>query len=238
MYHSIDGSGSPISVDRRTFARHVAWLASGAVRVVPLAELLAGGTDDAVALTFDDAFENFATDAAPLLAERGLPVTLFVVSGQVGGTNDWGGRPERSVPTLPLLSWDALGELAERGVELGAHTRTHRALDALADAEVEEELGSCAAELVARTGRRPTSFAYPYGRMSPVAVAAARGHYAVSCTTELRALRAGEDPARVPRLDAYYLRAPGQLERWGSGRLARYLWVRSHARRVRRTFAR
>ncbi|HJU88867.1 MAG TPA: polysaccharide deacetylase family protein [Gemmatimonadaceae bacterium] len=238
MYHSIDRSSSPISVDPETFRRHVRWLASGAVRVVPLAQLMSDGSGDAVALTFDDGFANFESEAAPLLAEHGLPATLFVVTGHVGRANDWGGRGQRHVPTLPLLGWDSLGKLAGSGIEIGAHTRTHRPLDELSDDEIEDELGSSSREIEARTGRRPSTFAYPYGRTSPVAVAAARGHFAISCTTELRACGASEDPARLPRLDAYYLRAPGRLERWGSGELARYLWVRAHARRVRRTFAR
>ena len=39
-YHSIDGSGSPVSVDEAAFRRHVDWLASGAVDVVPLERIL------------------------------------------------------------------------------------------------------------------------------------------------------------------------------------------------------
>ena len=34
-YHSIDDSGSPISVRRDAFQRHVKWLASGQVAVAP-----------------------------------------------------------------------------------------------------------------------------------------------------------------------------------------------------------
>jgi peptidoglycan/xylan/chitin deacetylase (PgdA/CDA1 family) len=234
-YHSIDGSGSPISIDSSVFRRHVTWLASGRVRVVPLEQLLRPAHDerDAVALTFDDGFVNFATEAAPVLRDHALPATVFVVSGHAGRTNAWGGREQRGVPTLPLLDWEALAALAEDGFSLGAHGRTHRPLDILGDAEVEEELGSCAAELRSRTGRRPATFAYPYGRTSAVAIAAARAHFMLSCTTELRPLSCAEDPARIPRLDTYYLRAPGRLEGWGSTQLIRYLWVRSQVRRVR-----
>src|SRR5690606_37701023 len=54
-YHSIDESGSPISVSREAFRAHVRWLASGAVKVRPLAELVdARDGGDAVAITFDD----------------------------------------------------------------------------------------------------------------------------------------------------------------------------------------
>ncbi len=233
-YHSIDASGSPISVAPATFRRHVEWLASGAVQVVPLTHLLRlSPKANAVALTFDDGFENFAVEAAPLLRAHGFPATLFVVSDRVGTTNAWGTNGTAGIPRLPLLDWASLARLAETGITLGAHGRTHRALDGLSDADVEDELSSCVEAIRERTGHTPETFAYPYGCTSSIAVAAARAHFTVSCTTELRPLRAGEDPARVPRLDAYYLQAPGRLEQWGSGELARYLWVRSQMRRVR-----
>ena len=40
-YHSIDESGSPISISRRDFRRHIEWFASGAVQVLPLDVLAA-----------------------------------------------------------------------------------------------------------------------------------------------------------------------------------------------------
>src|SRR5581483_6893264 len=72
-YHSIDESGSVISVGRETFAAQAAWLASGRVRVTTVDELLALPPDaDAVALTFDDGFQNFADTAVPVLERHGL----------------------------------------------------------------------------------------------------------------------------------------------------------------------
>ena len=63
-YHSIDPSGSPISVSPDAFEAHVRWLSTGRVRVVPLEELGQLSADvDAVAITFDDGFENFSTHA-------------------------------------------------------------------------------------------------------------------------------------------------------------------------------
>ena len=122
-YHSIDDSGSPISVSPEAFERHVRWLASGRVQVTTIDDLAACSVDaQAVALTFDDGFENFATRAAPLLTAQGFPVTLFVVTDRVGGTNQWNGRPAPGIPTLPLLDWGALEKLVTAGVTLGAHT--------------------------------------------------------------------------------------------------------------------
>ena len=92
-YHSIDASASPISVSKEVFASHVEWLATGRVRVTTVDELLRlPDSADAVALTFDDGFENFGEIAAPALARHALPSTLFIVSDYVGRTNAWGGR--------------------------------------------------------------------------------------------------------------------------------------------------
>src|SRR6266567_582001 len=137
-YHSVDPSGSPISVSREVFRRQMAWLAASPVRVVPVAALLAGGRgEDAVALTFDDGYRNLAVEVAPLLAEHGFPWTVFVVSDRVGGTNAWSGGRGGGVPELPLLDWDGLRRLAASGVEIGSHTRHHPRLSRLDAAAAE-----------------------------------------------------------------------------------------------------
>ena len=96
-------SGSVISVDEGTFRRQADWLVASGVNVVSVSDLLnMRGDEDGLALTFDDAFENFAAVAWPLLREHGLPATVFVVSAYAGRTNAWGGRPEPGLPELPI----------------------------------------------------------------------------------------------------------------------------------------
>lgn len=232
-YHSIDPTGSPISVDEETFRRHVRWLASGAVRVTTIDELLTiPESESAVAITFDDAFSNFRTLAAPLLLDHGLPVTLFVVSDQVGQTNAWCGVPDRRVPTLPLLDWDALGNLADAGVLLGAHGRTHRDLTTLSGADLQSDVVDCIEHLVSRTGRTPTAFAYPFGSFDDATAAIVASVFSYACTTELRLVESSDLPHMLPRLDMYYFQRHGRLEAYGSARFRRYLWLRAQARRV------
>lgn len=231
-YHSIDDSRSPISVDARAFERHVDWLASGAVDIVPLSEI-EDAPDKSIALTFDDAFENFATDAWPLLRDAGLPATLFVVTGHVGGDNAWGGRPHPAVPTLPLLDWDRLGELAEEGVELGAHSRTHPSLPQVDAARLRDEMEGSRDDLAAKIGQVPTSFAYPYGAVSAEVADCAAGLFERSVTTELDHLRGGEPSQRLPRLDAYYLRERDTLSGFGGSGFAVRIASRRLARRAR-----
>lgn len=232
-YHSIDDSGSPVSVPASAFARHVAWLRSGRVQVVSVADLLALPPDiDAVALTFDDGFCNFATEAAPRLS--GLPVTLFVVTDHVGRTNNWADRAAPGIPTLPLLDWPALARLREAGVTLGAHTRRHPDLTTLPSAALKDEIDGSAERLRSETGVGPDAFAYPYGSVSPTVIAAAARRFRLACTTELRCLGPDVRPAELPRLDMYYFRRSGRLESWGSSAFQRYLAWRALLRRGRR----
>jgi peptidoglycan/xylan/chitin deacetylase (PgdA/CDA1 family) len=232
-YHSIDDSGSPVSVDEAAFRRHVTWLASGAVRVVRLGELPDLAPEvDAVALTFDDGFANFADRAWPLLKAHALPVTVFVVSEHVGRTNLWGGREAPGIPVLPLLAWDALGRLAGEGVTLGAHGRSHADLGPLRGEALADETAGAAERIAAETGRRPEAFAYPYGHWSPAAVAAVGRSYRWGCTTEHRLLAAREVPHRLPRLDAFYFRRSG-LDGWGSAGFRTGVRIRGALRRIR-----
>lgn len=233
-YHSIDPSGSAISVDEAAFRAHVAWLGSGAVRVVPLeriGEPESGG--DAVALTFDDAFRNFADVAWPLLRAHGLPVTLFVASSHAGGTNAWGGRDAAGIPTLPLMDWDALGQAATEGVTLGAHSRTHPDLRTLTQAGLDDELHGSADDIAGHTGASPAAFAYPFGALDDRVASAAGRRFTLAVTTELRVLQPGDSPHRLPRLDAFYLRGPGRLESWGTSAFRTHLRLRAGLRKVR-----
>ena len=233
-YHSLDPSGSAISVAPAEFRRHVAWLASGRVPVVSLERLLAlPDTSAAVALTFDDAFANFGEVAAPLLREHGLPATLFVVSDHVGGTNRWGGTADPRVPELPLLDWPALGRLAEQGITLGGHTRRHPHLTRCTEAQLLDELAGGAERMVKELGQRPVEFAYPYGDVNPAVAQAVGRVFTRAVTTELRAVAPADDPLLLPRLDMFYLRQAGALEAYGSARFAGTMWMRAQARRVR-----
>ena len=233
-YHSIDPSGSPVSVDEATFARHVEFLGSGAVRVVSLEDLIETDEDeDALALTFDDGFVNFATTAWPLLAQAGLPATVFLVSDRVGGDNRWGGGAEAGIPELPLMDWETAGRVASEGATLGAHSATHCRLDHLEPEGLDEELAGCRHRIEAETGVTPWALCYPYGDHDDRVVAAARASYRAACTTDLRPLDRGEDRYRLPRLDAYYLQKPGRLESYGTDRFRRYVSARAFLRNVR-----
>jgi len=233
-YHSIDDSGSAISVPPDIFRDHMRWLAASPVAVVSLAQLIdLDAETDALALTFDDGFVNFGEVAWPEMREHGLPATLFVPTARVGIDNAWGDRSQPGIPTLPLLDWERLGQLAEDGLALGSHTNMHCDLRALGEDALEQELGSAVEQIRAHTGIAPLSFCYPYGAYDDRTVRAVGQLHSCACTTEMRPLVAEEPPLRLPRLDAYYLRTPGRLESWGSLGFRSYLWARAAARTLR-----
>ncbi|MEQ1573015.1 MAG: polysaccharide deacetylase family protein [Vicinamibacterales bacterium] len=234
-YHSIDDSGSPVSCHPEAFARHVEWLASGRVRVTTIDDLvqLPAGAD-AVALTFDDGFVNFGEVAAPRLLDRGLPVTVFVVADLAGTANTWDAGPNRVSPELPLLDWSALVRLQERGVTLGAHSRTHPDLTRLDPSALDEEVRGCADRMEERSGRRPDVFAYPYGQRDGASTQAVARTFRWACTTEFRTLETPAPPVALPRLDMYYFQQPRSLDDWGTARFNARITVRSGLRRARK----
>ena len=237
-YHSIDESGSPISVSRAAFGRHVRWLLSGVVRVVPLETLLQLPADaEAVAITFDDGIENFGTVAAPMLLERGLPVTLFVVTDAAGTNNRWNGQAQRGIPSLRLLDWPALARLGENGVTIGSHTRTHPVLTRVDRQVLNEEIHGSAARIRQETGAHPRHFAYPFGQYDDAVMREAGRVFATACTTDFRIFEDAEDPIALPRIDAFYVREEGRLEEWGTRQFRSYLRSRQRLRGLRAAIA-
>jgi peptidoglycan/xylan/chitin deacetylase (PgdA/CDA1 family) len=233
-YHSIDRSGSPVSVDPQVFRAHHRWLAGGHVRTLLLDDLLAleSGTEDAVAVTFDDGFLNAREPIARLL-DDGVRVTIFAVTRHVGGQNNWGGRDASGIPSMPLLDWADLAHLTERGAAVAAHTRTHPPLTTLSESALEDEVVGAGEDLVERLGVRTKHVAYPYGDVDGRVVAAAARHYTWGHTTDFRPLRAADEALLLPRLDMYYFRTTGILEAWGTPRFARHLTWCQTKRRVR-----
>lgn len=233
-YHSVDSSGSVISVDQTTFSEHLARLTSLGTQVESFHKVVGNPeAGNSLAITFDDGFVNFRDRAWPLLKDHGFSALLFVVADHVGKTNAWPGCNDPRIPIFPLLDWDSLGRLVEEGVEIGSHTSTHRNLTELSQNEIEDELAGAAERIRNELGVEASVLAYPFGLMGEMIVETARRYYSAACTTELRTLKFYEDPLRVPRLDAYYLRNPRWLDAWGKPIFKGYFGVRAFARRIR-----
>jgi peptidoglycan/xylan/chitin deacetylase (PgdA/CDA1 family) len=119
----------------------------------------------AVVITFDDGWADFASIAAPAMSERGVVSTLYVTTGLLQHPPTWVSQLSRrpTVGSSSAMCWDQIAELAGRGVEIGAHSCTHRELDTLPASASREEIVTSKEDLE-RAIRVPVrSFAYPHG---------------------------------------------------------------------------
>jgi peptidoglycan/xylan/chitin deacetylase (PgdA/CDA1 family) len=167
-YHSVSpdppGWIAPFAVSPDTFAAHLDAVAASGRQALTVSQYADGLRGRAalpprpVLITVDDGFADFAEHALPALAERQLPATLYVTTGALAG------RPRATVlPAAAMLGADDLPALEAAGVEIGAHSHTHRQLDLLPGREVAAELGESRGVLAALLGHRIRSFAYPHG---------------------------------------------------------------------------
>jgi peptidoglycan/xylan/chitin deacetylase (PgdA/CDA1 family) len=98
---------------------------------------------------------------------------------------DWN-LPRSPHPDCRPMTWDALAEMQDAGMEIGSHGVHHRMLAKLADDELEHELVASKAALDARLGRPAEVISYPVGGADAydarVMDAAARAGYRAACS--------------------------------------------------------
>ena len=233
-YHSISDAGGPTSIPPTVFAMQMQVLADLGRKSLRLNEFIAWhqgtiGKDDGVLITFDDAFEDFAQVAVPILKRHGFSALVFVPTRRLGHPEGWQGA---NVPARPLMDWDTVRALAEDGIEFGGHSRTHANLTRLSAADREDEIAGCAEDLSAQIGQPVEGFAAPYGRVSREVLKAIGRHYRMAFGTRLARPRRGQDRFDIPRIDMHYFRDRGHWEGLLDGR-RNYLRLRQALRAVR-----
>jgi peptidoglycan/xylan/chitin deacetylase (PgdA/CDA1 family) len=209
-YHSVsklpnDSPLAPYTVSPEIFARQIDTLLAAGFRFVdadaildylchrsplPIRPLL---------LTFDDCYTDLLDSALPILFTRRIPAVAFAVSGQFGGVNAW--DRHLGAPELRLLGPDGLRMLASAGVEIGAHSHTHRVLPRIPNSELAAEVDGCASEIEALGLPRPRLFAYPYGEFDGRVEAALRtAGFSAAFTVRPAPLKRKLNPLLLPRI--------------------------------------
>ena len=103
-----------------------------------------------VILTFDDGYEDNYTTVLPLLEERGMKATVFMVTNFIGE------------PTY--LDWDELRAMQVHGIEIGSHTANHQPLTEMTLAESREEVHLSKLLLEWNGIHTVFAFSYPNGK--------------------------------------------------------------------------
>jgi peptidoglycan/xylan/chitin deacetylase (PgdA/CDA1 family) len=127
-YHQVTGADSPkdpagLAMSAGQFAFQMRYLFSHGYRCLSLMEILRPLENKSLqrkrtfVLTFDDGYEDFLTQAYPILRRHGFTATVFLVTDRVGECSDWQGEAG-----TPLLSWEQVKALHRDGVSFGSHT--------------------------------------------------------------------------------------------------------------------
>jgi peptidoglycan/xylan/chitin deacetylase (PgdA/CDA1 family) len=171
-YHAI----SDVSVSRRTvatdaLARQVsALLGWGYTATTFSAAVLGANGRDRLAVTFDDGDVSIFENALPILADLGVPGTVFVVVQAVGAPG--------------FLNWEQLAALAAVRWEIGSHTMNHARLPDLDDVSLDADLLESRSTIEERLGLPCRSIAYPYSAWDArVRSATVRAGYTAGCVT-------------------------------------------------------
>ncbi len=235
-YHSLDDSGSVISVPADTFARQMRFLKESGYGAISLHRLCQAWENQeslpsrTVVLTFDDGYANLKQIALPVLQECGFEATVFVVAGHVGGYNNWPSQPP-IVPHLPLLTWSDLRDLSRQGFEIAGHTLTHPVLAGVSKDALAREIKRSKDLIEQKIAGPVHTFAYPYGIVDQAVYEWVSSNYRAACTTEMGEVSAADDRHRLRRIDTYYLRRAVFFRSLDSVLGRSYLSVRDFGRR-------
>jgi peptidoglycan/xylan/chitin deacetylase (PgdA/CDA1 family) len=211
MYHQVD---APRSVPEHRFCTppddfsHQMDHLVAAYKPVTLADLVAGVRGErplperAVHVTFDDGFTGVLKHAAPVLAARKIPATMFAVSARLGRSNDW--MTVRGFPERPLVTAAQLRELESMGFVIGSHTQSHARLTEIDGQRIAAEVVDSRHALQDTLGKDVSYFAYPYGlHNDAVRDAVVAAGYRAACSTVSGFNRHGQDAYLMRRIDVF-----------------------------------
>ena len=110
-----------------------------------------------VVLTFDDGYEDFYTDAFPLIKKYHVKATIYIIY-------DFIGRPN-------FMNAKELKEVADSGlVEVGSHTLDHAYLKKAKLAYATSQIVNSKKDLENLLGLKVETFAYPFGAFDEQAI--------------------------------------------------------------------
>jgi peptidoglycan/xylan/chitin deacetylase (PgdA/CDA1 family) len=226
VYHRIcDSSNLPspptMNVTPQRFREQLELLLQAGYRFVSLHELCQSAQSGDIphktlVVTFDDIFQNVYQNAWPVLAQLGIPATVFVATGFLDSSSPfpfdtWGCKNMESLdpPCYLPVTRDQCHEMQATGlIEIGAHTHSHedfaKRLDAFA-----EDLAQCMHQLRSLFRPEAIPFAFPFGRRSMGAVNDAMIDIVRTCgaycalTTDCEAIEPGGTPYVWGRFNVY-----------------------------------
>uniref|UniRef100_UPI002AD3F588 polysaccharide deacetylase family protein n=1 Tax=Frankia sp. Cr1 TaxID=3073931 RepID=UPI002AD3F588 len=212
LYHAVSDHPRPglgrWTVSTDAFDRHCHFIAECGrtpMTVSQYAGALRAGSpsEDTIVITFDDGYADTFAACRRLAAGIGA-ATVYV-------TTSWIGQPG-------MLREQDLIVLAALGVEIGAHSHTHRRLDELAGPDLENDIVTSRRHLTGRTGAPVASFAYPHGNYDRrTRAAVAEAGFNSACAVRNALSHAADDTLAIARLTVAASTSDARLRSWLDG---------------------
>lgn len=204
-YHSIDPTGSNISIHPEVFHWQMAFLKNSGRKGVSLRDYLtvqansSARTTEFVVLTFDDGFENFYDVVLPILLQYGFTATVFIVTGNLGEKCRW--QKKAGIPDIKLMHWSQVLECHEKGIEIGSHTVDHPNLTHLDPHLVKTQVVKSKEHIEGVLNNEVSSFCYPYGNYDENTIDQIKNAgYQAAVTRRFEYINLKADMYELPRL--------------------------------------
>ena len=236
-FHAWGEPSSLVSFSPRVFVRGVKRLRECGFRALSLKDVVSrlgdgsGFPDRSFVLTIDDGYRSVYEHAFPVLLEYEMHATLFLTVGT---------SPPTATGSLPdlqgreMLRWDEVREMHRYGVDVEAHSLTHRDLTKMAPRDVDTEMRVSKEVIEDALGTSVSGFSYPYGLVNEVCREAARKHFRYACSDRLAQVTTTSNLFMLERIDAYYLRTDRRFSRLTERWFPWYLGLKRIPRQMRR----
>ncbi len=124
-----------------------------------------------VIITIDDGWRSAYDIAFPILKKYGYPATLFIYTDLIVGSEK-------------TLSWELIQEMANNGIDMQCHSKTHHNLAVMDKKQsfkeyfesLEKEISGCAALIKKKLNRDVKYLAYPFGDTNHLVIELLKKH--------------------------------------------------------------
>lgn len=184
MYHSISSDLNSFSVNPQNFEKQMNFMNRNNYKTTSLNNL-----DDLdqnskyFIITFDDGYEDVYYNALPILKKFGFTSICYFVTDLIGHYNIWD-KNKKDFKQLKLMDIDKINFWLKSGMEIGAHTSTHKNLSKLNYIQKKIEILSPKKFFKKKFSIDISSFSYPFGKFDNESVNLVKENYINAVTTK------------------------------------------------------